>query len=83
MESSNFGFAAIPVLSDVPGSALISSWDGLVGFWVVNAGACGEAFAICCGALFESEKPHCGQNVACLRNSVLHRGQRVGKTDAT
>ena len=30
-----------------------------------------------------SEKPHCGQNVAWLRISALHCGQRVSETDVT
>ena len=83
VDSGNFGLAAILVSSEVPGSALIFSCDGLVEFWVVNVGVCGEVVARLFGALFASEKPHCGQNVACLRNSALHRGQRVGEADAT
>ena len=49
----------------------------------MNVGVCGVVVAILFGVLFASEKPHCGQNVACLRNSALHLGQRVGETDAT
>ena len=49
----------------------------------MNVGVCCEVVARLFGALFASEKPHCGQNVACLRNSALHLGQRVGETDAT
>ena len=49
----------------------------------MNVGVCCEVVARLFGALFASEKPHCGQNVACLRNSALHRGQRVGETGAT
>ena len=50
----------------------------------MNAGVCGDVVvARLFGALFASEKPHCGQNVACLRSSALHRGQRVSDTDVT
>jgi len=83
VDSGNFGLKAILVSSGVPGSSLIFSWDGLIEFWVVNVGVCWEGVAILFGALFASEKPHCGQNVACLRNSALHLGQRVGETGAT
>jgi hypothetical protein len=83
VDSGNFGFADILVSSEVPGRALIFSCDGLVEFWVVNIDICGVVVAILFGALFASEKPHCGQNVACLRNSALHLGQRVGVIGAT
>ena len=83
VDSGNFGFADILVSSEVPGCALIFSCDGLVEFGEVNVGVCDVVIAILFGALFASEKPHCGQNVACLRNSALHLGQRVGETCAT
>ena len=83
MDSGNIGFADILVSSEVLGSDLLFSCDGLVEFWVVNVGVCDVVVAILFGVLFASEKPHCGQNVACLRNSALHLGQRVGETDAT
>ena len=50
----------------------------------MNAGVCDDDVA---GRLFRawfvSEKPHCGQNVACLRISALHCGHRVRETDVT
>ena len=82
-DSGNFGIADILVSSRNPGGTLLFSCNGLIEFLFVLIGACGEADARLFGALFASEKPHCGQNVACLRNSALHRGQRVGEADAT
>jgi len=81
-DSGNFGIADILVSSKVPGGTLLFSCDELIELLFVNVGVCCEADAKLFGALFASEKPHCGQNVACLRNSALHRGQRVGGTDA-
>ena len=49
----------------------------------MNVGVCCEVVARLFGALFASEKPHCGQNVAWLRISALHCGQRVSETDVT
>jgi len=81
-DSGNFGIADILVSSKDPGGTLLFSCVGLIEFLFVNVGVCGEVDVKLFGALFVSEKPHCGQNVACLRTSVLHRGQRVGETDA-
>jgi hypothetical protein len=83
VDSGNFGFTDILVSSEVPGCSLIFPCCGLVEFWVANVGVCGVVVAILFGALFASEKPHCGQNVACLRNSALHLGQRADESDAT
>ena len=81
-DSGSFGIADILVSSKDPGGTPRFSCGELIEFLFVNAGVCGEADARLFGALFASEKPHCGQNVACLRNSALHRGQRVGEADA-
>ena len=80
-DSGNLGIADILVSSKDPGGTLLFSFDGLIEFLFIIAGVCGEAEARLFGALFASEKPHCGQNVACLRNSALHRGQRLGTAD--
>jgi hypothetical protein len=83
-DSGIFGIADSLVSSDDPGNTFLSSRDGLVEFWGMNVDVCGdEVVARLFGALFASEKPHCGQNVACLRISALHRGQRVSETDVT
>ena len=83
-DSGIFGIADILVSFDDPGGLLISCSDGLGEFWEMNAGVCGdEVVARLFGALFATEKPHCGQNVACLRISALHLGQRVSETGVT
>jgi hypothetical protein len=81
-DSGNFGIADILVSSKDPGGTLLFSCDRLIEFLFIIAGVCDEAESRLFGALFASEKPHCGQNVACLRTSTLHRGQRVGEADA-
>jgi hypothetical protein len=81
--SGNFGIADILVSLKDTGGTLLFSCDGLIEFLFVNVGVCGESDDRLLGAFFTSERPHCGQNVACLRSSALHRGQRVGVTDVT
>jgi hypothetical protein len=83
VDSGNIGFADILVSSEELGNTLLSACDGLLEFWVMNVGVCGDDVVIFFGAVFVSEIPHCGQNVACLRNSALHLGQRLGETVAT
>jgi hypothetical protein len=62
------------VLSDEPDDTLLYSCGTLVEFWVLNVGVWDGDIAKLFG-VFASEKPHCGQNVACLRTSALHCGQ--------
>jgi hypothetical protein len=75
VDSGEFGFPGILVSSEVPGSALSFSRDGLLEFWEVNVDFCGVFGTTLLGVIFVSDEPHCGQNAACLRNSALQLGQ--------